>query len=102
MGGLIRNSWLTKSSIWVVIRTLRESRKRLREAYYMRDVDQCRHALHSQYDLRAENFILRKGALLVTCSLALDIEYDTQLHFSIVKHCILVGVPEVKRCFQGY
>lgn len=67
----------------------------------MRDVDQCRHALHSQYDLRAENFILGKGALLVACSLALDIEYDTQLHFSIVKDCILVGVQEVKRCFQG-
>jgi hypothetical protein len=85
MGGLIRNSWLTKGSIWVVIRTLGESRKRLREAYFMRDADQCRHALHSQYDLRAENFILGKGALLVACSLALDIEYDTQLHFSIVK-----------------
>jgi hypothetical protein len=24
------------------------------------------------------------------------------LHFSIVKECILVGVQEVKRCFQGY
>ncbi len=59
-------------------------------------------ALHSEYALRAENFILGRGALLVAFSLALDIEYDTQLHFSIVKDCILVGVQEVKRCFQGY
>ena len=95
MGGLSTNSWLTKGSILVVIRTLRESRERLRGACLCAMSTSAgtlciRSTIYGQKTL-----LFGKGALLVACSLALDIEYDTQLHFSIVKDGILVGVQEV-------
>ena len=95
MGGLITNSWLTKGSILVVIRTLRESRERLRGACLCAMSTSAGTLCIRSTICGQKTLLFGKGALLVACSLALDIEYDTQLHFSIVKDGILVGVQEV-------
>jgi len=95
MGGLSTNSWLTKGSILVVIRTLRESRERLRGACLCAMSTSAGTLCIRSTICGQKTLLFGKGALLVACSLALDIEYDTQLHFSIVKDGILVGVQEV-------
>ena len=92
MGGLITNSWLTKGSILVVIRTLRESRERLRGACLCAMSTSAGTLCIRSTICGQKTLLFGKGALLVACSLALDIEYDTQLHFQLSDIGILVGV----------
>ena len=86
MGGLTKNSWLRNSGISAAMISISSSPWRAMSMFLRAMLTSAGTLYIRSANCGQKTLFLGKVYYRLLYSLALDIEYDTQLHFSIVRH----------------